>query len=821
MSKAIGHSEACPQCGATMEFYHYASINVTIEPDLRERVLDDTINSQTCSNCGSVTRFVGDLLYHDMSRLFMVKFMAKASEQEKQEVLPPTLPFLADCFLLSHPPIVRDWQEFKATILHLEKTNPRDSSRRAPEHKQGIAGKIRNTLFKSAEADEPTAIQQEDLKVWLRRLARKGQDLPEILPACEELPGASGSFGRNPANPVPVNGQIGVTVYIRRLQSRGKDSFFYHRLGKTISPACNQPVWVYELATSDPAEWCLLYFSPYHPRRSMKNPEGIKLVSFNTAERLIDLDFKDDIVGRHYRIPNFPFSIPKLLSNDETLDEGFRIPFAQSLRELFEKKKGQWRGAQGKNPTSLLIDLEHFSPGQPTVEEDTIVLADGTLIVEDNAADKVPAPVGTEAFEEPDFENVYGVLERSLSEVEYQGFDKVSRASHEVFYIGLPYTLPQQAVSVIGSYLSWCLDNPSTDGMRQYDPLTIGFIWGEQICRASGWQWKQIAGQDLGSAFLAIVSPARSHVLFPGQIVTDIISAGHSADYLSHLFEMIRTGNLPPSSPYTYQEVTPFEAFYVDIRAYQGAGRQSAEPVLDEQLENGLEGEALANFQMQFILEVFISLVVKQYELAKETLDSDLIPNGQSTIFELGCFNLFMFQAAISYDERVGQLMKPTFLACCDWVAAPFIQIYGFEAVRDLINDRLARYRGEWLRNEVDLRRHKWGEILLGAMLSPLLDSLLVHDRNPDYLVFSPPMPQQNVELQVLRSIFRVKEGLANASGNTSILLFMLLWKLTQTEDITLLTLAEMQILTDETVVETEQMLISQRDAINSEDNEQ
>jgi len=74
MSKITKREIPCPKCGEINDFRIYNSINVTISPELKEKVLDDEIFTYKCSHCGEKTRILYPLLYNDMDNKFMIMF---------------------------------------------------------------------------------------------------------------------------------------------------------------------------------------------------------------------------------------------------------------------------------------------------------------------------------------------------------------------------------------------------------------------------------------------------------------------------------------------------------------------------------------------------------------------------------------------------------------------------------------------------------------------------------------------------------------------------------------------------------------------------
>ena len=73
----------CPNCGAKEKVIIYQSINVSLDPSLRERLLEGKINIFQCGKCKQDAFISGPLLYHDMDRKFMVQFFPFGLIEEK------------------------------------------------------------------------------------------------------------------------------------------------------------------------------------------------------------------------------------------------------------------------------------------------------------------------------------------------------------------------------------------------------------------------------------------------------------------------------------------------------------------------------------------------------------------------------------------------------------------------------------------------------------------------------------------------------------------------------------------------------------------
>ncbi len=82
MSKDVG----CPHCGAAIRTQMWPGICVQENPELRQRILDETLFDWKCPECGYAARFIYPCLYHDRERKFMVYLVPNGSGREFQPV---------------------------------------------------------------------------------------------------------------------------------------------------------------------------------------------------------------------------------------------------------------------------------------------------------------------------------------------------------------------------------------------------------------------------------------------------------------------------------------------------------------------------------------------------------------------------------------------------------------------------------------------------------------------------------------------------------------------------------------------------------------
>jgi len=74
MSQVRTEEFECPHCHKTGEFEIWNSINVDLNPELREQVMNDEIFMNRCPHCGKVFGIPFSFIYHDMHNRFMLFF---------------------------------------------------------------------------------------------------------------------------------------------------------------------------------------------------------------------------------------------------------------------------------------------------------------------------------------------------------------------------------------------------------------------------------------------------------------------------------------------------------------------------------------------------------------------------------------------------------------------------------------------------------------------------------------------------------------------------------------------------------------------------
>lgn len=133
-------------------------------------------------------------------------------------------------------------------------------------------------------------------------------------PDVDRLPDASGEFGRDLDNPIPVNGSFGEMIYLSMLRSTDAGArLTFHRRGS--KDGRHGPVEIYETVTLDGKKWDVLFLAPHHPRKSRQAPEGY---------RLADPEPPFFMYGVDHRVARFPDDMARAVA--ETTESMLGVP---------------------------------------------------------------------------------------------------------------------------------------------------------------------------------------------------------------------------------------------------------------------------------------------------------------------------------------------------------------------------------------------------------------------------------------------------------------------------------------------------------------
>lgn len=132
MSKRVGAEITCPRCSTVFPVSLYRSIWIEDAAN-RELVFSDSVNVVTCPGCDSSMKLPVSLLCTNVGRQIAVWYEPRPDPAVEADIQQYRQHFGANSFY-AQAPRLRDWEEFKKTILEFEsRPVPKDSPRLAPK----------------------------------------------------------------------------------------------------------------------------------------------------------------------------------------------------------------------------------------------------------------------------------------------------------------------------------------------------------------------------------------------------------------------------------------------------------------------------------------------------------------------------------------------------------------------------------------------------------------------------------------------------------------------------------------------------------------
>jgi hypothetical protein len=187
-------------------------------------------------------------------------------------------------------------QEARSQSSHFEIKRERSSIREtnASSRQTTVSTEVEALFKKLKHLMDNEKAQIDALPESLRLEVLSGAD-------CDEISGATGEFGRDPRNPVPVNGPLGEMIYLSNLRTTASQQILFHRLGSIGN------VDAYETVSFDGAVWDIFFFDLYHPRMSRLAPFGYRIAAGAERERVL--------LGTDEFVASFPDQLPDAISN--------------------------------------------------------------------------------------------------------------------------------------------------------------------------------------------------------------------------------------------------------------------------------------------------------------------------------------------------------------------------------------------------------------------------------------------------------------------------------------------------------------------------
>lgn len=89
------------------------------------------------------------------------------------------------------------------------------------------------------------------------------------------------------------------------------------------------------------------------------------------------------------------------------------------------------------------------------------------------------------------------------------------------------------------------------EGDMRMTSLNLGCLWGQAVCDRLGWEWVAVSLEP-ESEFYGVVTPSRSHAIFPLHYMQELLSDPKREQTSLLLYNMLKAGSLPPAQPGEY-----------------------------------------------------------------------------------------------------------------------------------------------------------------------------------------------------------------------------------------------------------------------------
>ena len=106
---------------------------------------------------------------------------------------------------------------------------------------------------------------------------------------------------------------------------------------------------------------------------------------------------------------------------------------------------------------------------------------------------------------------------------------------------------PQEVVSAIKMAVREMREQRLAEEDKKWAALRLGYLWGEQVCRAYGWHWAELTFRDKGEyQRTAVVSPDRAFCVLPMNFVWRHFEKPEREETVALLFNMLEGGGTTP-----------------------------------------------------------------------------------------------------------------------------------------------------------------------------------------------------------------------------------------------------------------------------------
>lgn len=147
MSKTIKTKITCPKCKIAQECILYASMNVSVEPELKKDFVSNKWNIFNCNNCENIVPILSNMMYHDINNEFVVWYAPKGIDDQEIKSAKRYNRLLGKGSYFSKPIVVENREDVILMVHLCDKNGPPKSDEERDKYFQAIK-KIREIYRK-------------------------------------------------------------------------------------------------------------------------------------------------------------------------------------------------------------------------------------------------------------------------------------------------------------------------------------------------------------------------------------------------------------------------------------------------------------------------------------------------------------------------------------------------------------------------------------------------------------------------------------------------------------------------------------------------
>ncbi|MGV8130610.1 MAG: CpXC domain-containing protein [Candidatus Pacearchaeota archaeon] len=180
MSQIIKGEITCPKCSNKQECSSYSSMNVSLNPELKNEFFSNKWNIFKCNACGISAPIMTDMMYLDMTNRFIVWYIPNGNIEQKIQHLKKYDRILENDNYYLNPIVVENREDTIMMVQLCEKNGPPISKEREKDYFEMIQA-IRCEYKKIDPILYPTlaTYQPEQIKVAVQKLQAKFPDMTE------------------------------------------------------------------------------------------------------------------------------------------------------------------------------------------------------------------------------------------------------------------------------------------------------------------------------------------------------------------------------------------------------------------------------------------------------------------------------------------------------------------------------------------------------------------------------------------------------------------------------------------------------------------